>query len=107
MSYQGPGSYRHYKGGTYNVVGIGEHETTLAQFVIYWSDSEEHSAQRAARGADFILRPLNPTDGPDAWNEHVDGKPRFEPIAGVVKFRLPRWLWRLVTKRRSQTQAPR
>lgn len=92
-NYEGPGRYRHYKGGTYNVVGKGEHETTGALLVIYWSDSKEHTAARAARGADFVLRPLNEADGPDAWNDDVDGTPRFCKISNAPwHHRLRAWV---------------
>ena len=69
MSYEGPGRYRHYKGGEYDVIGVGQHESTGARLVIYTSRSEAHAAELEGRGADAWLRPLNNEDGPDAWNE--------------------------------------
>jgi hypothetical protein len=83
MSYEGPGVYRHYKGGIYIALGVAEYEATRAKVgVVYFSCSTAHEAFRAARGVQFICRPLNSEDGPDAWNEMVtvDGVlvPRFE-----------------------------
>lgn len=76
--YEGPGLYRHYKGGYYRVVGLAEHESTGAKLVVYHSYNIEHDISRATRGANFVVRPLNAEDGDDAWNTHVeDNKPRF------------------------------
>jgi hypothetical protein len=80
MSYSGPGTYRHYRGGTYTAIGTAEHETTGALFVVYESHSREHNEARHRRGADFIARPLNPQDGPDAWNTPVDSGERFTKV---------------------------
>lgn len=33
--YRGPGTYRHMKGGLYRVHGLGRHEGTGEQFVVY------------------------------------------------------------------------
>jgi hypothetical protein len=83
MSYEGPGRYRHYKGGTYVVLGVAEDELTHSfREVIYRSESAEHEARRAGRGADFICRPLNAIDGADAFNEPAG---RFTKIDGEVK----------------------
>lgn len=77
-AYTGPGAYKHYKGGTYQALGLGEVEFDQmasipagARFVVYTSDSDEHTRARAARNVDFVLRPLNPVDGPDAWNSRL------------------------------------
>jgi hypothetical protein len=85
MSYEGPGEYVHYKGGTYTALGIGEHESTRQQFVVYESHDAEHAEQRRRRGVDFILRPLNwedttPRLGADPWNSTPVGK------AAVTRF---------------------
>lgn len=64
--------FEHYKGGRYTAVGVGEHETTGDQLVVYTSDSKEHNDARAERGADFVLRPLNHRDGLDPWNSEID-----------------------------------
>jgi hypothetical protein len=83
MSYEGPGLYRHYKGGIYIALGVAEDEATRTKRdVIYFSCSDAHEAFRASRGVQFIRRPLNPEDGPDAWNEMVGDPlaPRFERL---------------------------
>lgn len=69
--YTGPGIYRHYKGGHYRVLGVGKHESTGAQLVVYHSYSIEHDLDRWMHGVDFVLRPLSVGDGPDAFNEPV------------------------------------
>lgn len=92
-NYEGPGKYRHYGGGTYDAIGVGEHETTGALLVIYTSDSLEHTVARADRGAGYILRPLNAGDGPSAWNDDVGGVPRFRKIEdeGMATSELQWW----------------
>lgn len=35
MSYNGPGWYKHYKGGEYEVLGIAFDEATMQPFVVY------------------------------------------------------------------------
>ena len=75
--YQGPGIYRHYKGGYYRVLGIAEHESTNARMVIYHSYDIEHEISRAARGNNLVARPLNSEDGDDAWNTQVGDRARF------------------------------
>ena len=69
--YQGPGIYRHYKGGHYRALGIAEHETTGERFVIYHSYNIERDLDRSADGVDYIARPLDHNDGPDPWNQTV------------------------------------
>lgn len=76
MSWDGPGSYRHYKRNRYEALGVAEHESTGQRFVIYISDSIEHTAERLARGSDFIARPLDiqdcqPRPAKDPWNAPV------------------------------------
>lgn len=62
MSYDGPGVYRHYKGPLYDVLDVAEHESTGQRFVIYKSRSLTHNAERLARGAGLIARPLTIED---------------------------------------------
>ena len=61
-----PGRYRHFKGGEYEVIGVGRHSETLEELVVY----------RALYGEQGLwVRPAA------MWNEMVerDGKrfPRF------------------------------
>jgi hypothetical protein len=78
MPYEGPGIYRHYKGGFYRVIGIAEHESNGTRLVIYHSYNIEHDISQATRGNNFIARPLNAEDGDDAWNTPVeDNRARF------------------------------
>jgi hypothetical protein len=37
MSYEGPGHYQHYKGGTYEVIMLAREEATLTAVVVYRS----------------------------------------------------------------------
>lgn len=66
--YKGPGIYWHYKGGHYRVLGIAEHESTGQKVVIYHSYSPEYDLNRMREGIDFVARPLDDVDGPDAFN---------------------------------------
>lgn len=64
-----PGKYRHFKGGEYEVIGVGKHSETLEEYVLY----------RALYGEGGLwVRPAS------MWNETVerDGKTfqRFEYI---------------------------
>lgn len=64
-----PGKYRHFKGGEYEVIGVGKHSETLEEYVLY----------RALYGEGGLwVRPAS------MWNETVerDGKifRRFEYI---------------------------
>ena len=64
-----PGRYRHFKGGEYEVIGVGKHSETLEEYVVY----------RALYGEGGLwVRPAS------MWNETVerDGKSfrRFEYI---------------------------
>ena len=64
-----PGKYRHFKGGEYEVIGVGKHSETLEEYIVY----------RALYGEGGLwVRPAS------MWNETVerDGKSfrRFEYI---------------------------
>ena len=64
-----PGRYRHFKGGEYEVIGVGKHSETLEEYVLY----------RALYGeGGYWVRPAS------MWTETVkrDGKTykRFEYI---------------------------
>jgi hypothetical protein len=94
MSYEGRGQYVHYKGGKYYALGVGEMESDRnTKFVVYVSYSQEHTAERAERGVDFVLRPLNAEDAErigagDAWNTAVgpDEQERFKLTAKFFNF---------------------
>ena len=83
MPYEGPGIYRHYKGGHYRVIGIAQHHDSGAKVVIYHSYNLEHDLPRFQEGVDFILRPLDKIDADemgetDAFNKPViTGEHRF------------------------------
>lgn len=62
------GIYRHFKGGVYEVVGVGRHSETLENMVIY----------RNCESGEFWIRPAA------MWNEVVEYKgemvKRFSPV---------------------------
>lgn len=83
--YEGPGIYKHYKGGHYKVLGLARHEDTTARLVIYHSYSLAHELERVVVGIDFIARPLEPMDGESAFNTPVrcgtrNEEPRFVKV---------------------------
>lgn len=55
------GLYRHYKGGLYQLIGIGEHTETGERMVCYVSLAE-------LPGCRLRIRPL---EGPDGWSTPV------------------------------------
>lgn len=57
--------YRHYKGGVYEVIGIGQHSETEEKLVIY---------QSVVGRRLLWARPL------DMWMKAVDDSPRFSEI---------------------------
>lgn len=64
-----PGLYKHFKGGIYEVIGVGHHSETLEEMVIYKHDSPDF-------GKDALFaRPAC------MWHEHVErdgySGPRF------------------------------
>ena len=52
------GIYRHFKGGIYEVVGVGRHSETLCDMVIY----------KNVESGEFWVRPA------EMWNETVEYK---------------------------------
>jgi len=60
------GTYRHYKGGTYKVIGLAKHSETQEELVVYKSVDDEHQ---------LWVRPLKMF----MENVQIDGKliPRF------------------------------
>lgn len=83
--YEGPGIYQHYKGGYYRVLGVAQSEYCDQRFVIYHSYSVPHDLARLRSKIDFVARPLNSADGPDAFNESIrvdfgEHLPRFHKV---------------------------
>lgn len=78
--YEGPGIYRHYKGGHYKVYGLGQHESNNARLVIYSSLDVDHEIERSKAGVEFVLRPL---DEHDLVNEDYDKDPFNMPVDGT------------------------
>lgn len=64
-----PGTYRHFKGGLYTVIGVARHSETEEELVVYRPLSGEQG---------LWVRPVG------MWNEAVDrdgvAGPRFTPI---------------------------
>jgi hypothetical protein len=88
-NYRGPGRYRHYKGGVYDVIGVGLEEATLRYVVVYRPASGWPNDVPAAQ---FWTRPLdgfNAMVPNPAWTgRRADGVrfvsrfvPRFELMA--------------------------
>jgi len=50
------GVYRHYKGGEYDVLGIGKHSETLEDFVVYKPRYEEPIAEFFMRPKDMFFK---------------------------------------------------
>lgn len=69
-----PGIYRHYKGGMYELIGIGRHESTLEKVVIYKMLYETDDFSYGS----FWVRSFTLSTG----YVEVDGRvvPRFEKI---------------------------
>lgn len=90
MSWEGEGTYRHYKGGLYEASGLGEHESTGQLFVVYVSYSPQHTAERTERGIQWIVRPLTredcaPVAARDAFNEPATGA-QGHPVERFVRW---------------------
>lgn len=83
MSYDGPGVYRHYKGGLYEVLGLGVKEATLGsleeEFDVVYRPLD--GKQLAAVDHAFVLRPL------DDFNESKVRVPDGENTWYVPRFR--------------------
>jgi hypothetical protein len=73
--YEGPGLYQHYKGGYYQVLGIGQDEASDRRYVVYISLSSEHQLSRNGEDVTFVLRPQSEHD---VIFPHID-RPFDEP----------------------------
>lgn len=73
MTYIKPGIYRHYKGNTYEVIGVASHSETLEPMVVYRALYGEHG---------LWVRPAS------MWNEEIEANgekvKRFELIDETV-----------------------
>lgn len=79
MSYDGPGMYRHYKGGLYDVIGLGLDEGDRETLAVLYKPLAGWPS--GLPKADYWVRPL------DVFNEVLTGLgaepvPRFAKIAG-------------------------
>ena len=56
------GKWKHYKGGEYEVLGVGIHSENLEEMVIYKSLKDNHGYQKGT----IWIRPIK------EWNEKID-----------------------------------
>ncbi len=64
------GVYRHYKGGYYQLIGVGEHTETGEDLVVYVA------LDASLPGKRLRVRPLHGSDG---WESEISpGVPRFQ-----------------------------
>lgn len=81
--YSGPGLYLHYKGGRYEVLGLGLQEADHLPVVVYRPEAGEMPAD--VHPSDFWTRPLDSFNGEvivgglEDWSREV--VPRFVRIA--------------------------
>jgi hypothetical protein len=67
------GLYQHYKGGLYEVIGIGKHSESLEELVVYRTYDQ-------GQLGDFWVRPIS------MWSEEVKpGVLRFKKVVDVQK----------------------
>lgn len=66
-----PGTYRHYKGKEYRVIGVAKHSETLEELVVYETLYDNEVSRLWVRPLEMFLE-----------NVEVDGKtvPRFEYV---------------------------
>lgn len=85
-NYDGPGVYKHYKGGLYIVFGLSKLEYNEGIHVAYMTLNRERQRDNWYNGFFCIFRPLEPADGPDCWNSLVEYEgeitPRFVKVTG-------------------------
>ncbi len=79
QNYRGPGRYRHYKGGKYDVVGLALHESMLYRLVVYRPLTP--GSKLDGSPVDFWARPLDDFNAQVASVRAHDGRqPRFRMI---------------------------
>jgi hypothetical protein len=80
MSFDGPGTYQHYKGGQYTVLGLGVEEATHIPVVIYQPVSlkiPDDIQREVGMTVSFWTRPLSDFNATIPPNF----KPRFQKIS--------------------------
>lgn len=72
--YEGPGTYVHFRGDLYEVLGVAMHTETVESLVIYKSEGENLLYARSLR----------------IFNEHVneDGRPSFPSDDTLPRFQI-------------------
>ncbi len=82
--YEGPGIYRHYKGGFYIAAGLVRLEYNDKVHVLYQTLDPEHRKDQFHRGLLGTVRPLTEAEGPDWFNDVLSYglglRPRFAPV---------------------------
>ena len=89
MSYDGPGTYQHYKGSQYIVLGLGVEEATLTPVVIYQPVNlkiPDDVLARANLDISYWTRPLDDLNSnvtvPGVRDTHPDLiVPRFKKLS--------------------------
>lgn len=87
-NYEGPGIYRHHKGGEYRVLGLALHESHLYRLVIYVPLTP--GSKLEGTPIDFWARPLGDfneqvfTGGPSQEEHYKGWVPRFLKVAETV-----------------------
>ena len=70
------GVYKHYKGGFYQVLGVGVHTETGQELVIYISLDASQTGPRMR---------VRPRTGPEGFNTPVGVQPRFQYVGDSVR----------------------
>ena len=73
------GIYQHYKGGYYQLIGVGAHSETDERFVVYISLSGMHCS-----GPRIRIRPINLWLDLVTWPDGVKGE-RFRYVGEELK----------------------
>lgn len=83
--YEGPGTYRHYKGAMYSVHGLGVAEATLTPVVIYSpADGRRLPQDVKARFPDEVASEIRCwTRTLTSFNDMVGDVPRFEKVEDI------------------------
>lgn len=80
-NYFGPGRYRHYKGGEYEVIGVALTEATLSPVVVYHPvDSASLPYFMSAYDATMWTRPLHEFNQEVSSGTEGESVPRFKKV---------------------------